>query len=217
MRINKEGLRIILVTAAVCIAVCVVIYLVAVAAAAVIVTVAAVLLLAGVVAFFRDPRRKTVNDPDAVFAPCDGRVVVVEKVKVAEYFDGRECMQISVFMSLANVHANFFPVAGKVVYAKYHPGKYLVAWHPKSSELNEHTTTVVETPHGEVLVRQIAGLVARRIVCYAVEGDKAEQNSRLGFIKFGSRMDVVLPPDTEVTVSVGDKVRGTITRIAKFK
>jgi phosphatidylserine decarboxylase len=180
------------------------------------VTGVAVLLVAGVVAFFRDPHRVTPQDENTVFAPCDGCVVMVEKVRPKEYFEGRECLQVSVFMSLTNVHANFFPVGGRVVYYKYHPGKFLVAWHPKSSELNEHTTTVVETPHGEVLVRQIAGLVARRIVCYAEEGAQVGQNSRLGFIKFGSRMDVLLPPDAEVTVRVGDKVRGRITPLAKF-
>ncbi len=216
MIINKEGYIIILVWAAVAAVICLACFVWRGGITAWIVTIVAVLSLAGVVAFFRDPQHEVIHDDTTVFAPCDGRVVVVEKVRVDEYFEGRECLQVSVFMSLANVHVNYFPVGGRVAYYKYHPGKFLVAWHPKSSELNEHTTTVVETPHGDVLVRQIAGLVARRIVCYAEEGEFAGQNSRLGFIKFGSRMDVFLPLDTEVLVQVGDKVRGSLTPIARW-
>ena len=216
MRINKEGYGIICAWAAVAAVICAGCFVWCGGVFAWVATAVAALLIAGVMAFFRDPRRERPHDDNVVFAPCDGRVVVAEKVRVAEYFDGRECFQISIFMSITNVHVNLFPVSGRVAYYKYHPGKFLVAWHPKSSELNEHTTTVVATPHGEVLIRQIAGLVARRIVCYAKEGESIGQNSRLGFIKFGSRMDVLLPPGTEVTVGIGDKVRGSITPIARF-
>ncbi len=216
MRINREGYGIILTWAVAAAAACAACFLWSCGVVAWIVTGVSVLLIAGVAAFFRDPLREVLHDDDTVFAPCDGRVVIVERKSVAEYFGGRECLQVSVFMSLTNVHANFFPVGGKVTYYKYHPGKFLVAWHPKSSELNEHTTTVVATPHGEVLMRQIAGLVARRIVCYAEVGAEAVQNSRLGFIKFGSRMDILLPVDADVVVQVGDRVRGSITPIAKW-
>lgn len=214
--INKEGYGIILWWTVAAVAVCAACFVWCGGVAAWIVAAAAVLLVAGVVAFFRDPRREVLHDDNTVYAPCDGCVVAVEKVRVKEYFEGRECLQISVFMSLTNVHANFFPVGGRVAYYKYHPGKFLVAWHPKSSELNEHTTTVVETAHGEVLVRQIAGLVARRIVCYSKVGAAVEQGSRLGFIKFGSRMDVFLPADATAVVHKGDKVRAGITPLGRF-
>lgn len=180
------------------------------------VAVPATLLVLGVMAFFRDPKRELKQEDGVVFAPCDGRVVLVERVVEDEYFGGRECVQVSIFMSLTNVHANYFPVAGEVSYYKYHAGKYLVAWHPKSSKLNEHTTTVVRTPRGEVMMRQIAGFIARRIVCYAKVGSEVRQNSRLGFIKFGSRMDILMPPDSEVLVKVGECVKGSQTVIARL-
>ncbi len=208
--INREGYRIILVTAVLCAAVCVVWFSWAV-------LVVGVLLTAGVVAFFRDPRRDVVRDEGAVISPCDGRVVVVEPVREGEYFGGRECIQVSVFMSVCNVHANWHPVSGDIVYTKYHPGRFLVAWHPKSSELNERMATVVDTGSGEVLFRQIAGFVARRIVSYAREGGRAEQGTRFGFIKFGSRVDLILPADSNIEVGVGDRVRGAQTVIARLK
>ena len=158
-----------------------------------------------------------IHDDDLVFSPCDGRVVVTEIVKDDEYFDGEECMQVSIFMSVTNVHINWFPVSGVVKYFKYHPGKFLVAWHPKSSTDNERTTTVVETPSGvKVLFRQIAGAVARRIVSYVKVDDVAEQNKPFGFIKFGSRIDILLPKDAKLLVEIGDKVVGTQTPIARI-
>ena len=170
-----------------------------------------------IVAFFREPRRVKIHDAELVFAPCDGRVVVTEMVHESEYLD-REMLQISIFMSITNVHMNWVPVGGTVEYFKYHPGRFLVAWHPKSSTENERTTTVVRTPDGkEVLFRQIAGLIARRIVSYMKVGSKVEQNSVCGFIKFGSRIDVFLPKDTELLVEIGDPVVGSQTPIARLK
>ena len=180
----------------------------------------AVLLLAFwifIISFFRAPRRVRIHDEDLVFSPCDGRVVVTEIVKDDEYFDGKEVMQVSIFMSVTNVHINWFPVGGVVKYFKYHPGRFLVAWHPKSSTDNERTTTVVETKSGkEILFRQIAGAVARRIVSYVKVDDKAEQNSPFGFIKFGSRIDILLPKDAKLLVEIGDTVVGTQTPIARI-
>lgn len=220
MEINKEGFWIIATTILVCVALCTALWLWGAKPVAWCMTAAAVLWCLGTAAFFRDPHRPMLKDESAVFAPCDGEVVIVERARVDEYFGGRECLQVSVFMSLTSVHVNSFAVGGAVTYYKYHPGKFLVAWLPKASELNEHTTTVVSTPHGEVMMRQIAGFVARRIVCYApdlqAEGTTAEQNGRLGFIKFGSRMDLFLPLDAEPLVKVGDKVRGRQTVLAKF-
>ena len=170
-----------------------------------------------IISFFRSPRRVRIHDDDLVFSPCDGRVVVTEVVKEGEYFDGEEKMQVSIFMSVTNVHINWYPVGGLVKYFKYHPGRFLVAWHPKSSTDNERTTTVVETKSGvEVLFRQIAGAVARRIVSYVKVGDKVDQNSIFGFIKFGSRIDILLPKDAKLLVEIGDKVVGTQTPIARI-
>lgn len=171
-----------------------------------------------IVSFFREPRRVKIHDADLVFAPCDGRVVVTEKVVENEYFGGKEMMQISIFMSVTNVHINWFPVGGLVKYFKYHPGRFLVAWHPKSSTENERTTTVIETEKGhEILFRQIAGVVARRIVSYMTVGKSVRQNDSCGFIKFGSRIDLLIPKDSEVLVEIGDPVVGTQTPLARLK
>jgi len=167
--------------------------------------------------FFRSPERTLVPDPNLVFSPADGKVVVIEEVEEPEYFKGKR-KQISIFMSPLNVHVNWYPTGGEVQYVKYHPGKYLVAWHPKSSTLNERTTVVVKDEMGrEVLIRQIAGAVARRIVYYAEEGHTVAQGDQLGFIKFGSRLDVYLPLDAEVLVSLDQEVSGSQTPIAKFR
>lgn len=170
-----------------------------------------------IVWFFRNPMRGGVFNPNDVIAPVDGKVVVIEEVEEKEYIKGR-CIQLSIFMSPLNVHVNRYPVSGKVVYTKYHPGRYLVAFHPKSSELNERTTVVVETENGkDVLFRQIAGAVARRIVLYAKEEDKAVSGEEYGFIKFGSRLDIFLPLGTEILVNIGDKTLGGVQKIAKLK
>ena len=170
-----------------------------------------------IVAFFREPRRVRIHDADLVFAPCDGRVVVTEVVCEEEHLH-REMLQISIFMSITNVHMNWVPVGGVVEYFKYHPGRFLVAWHPKSSTENERTTTVVRMDSGhQVLFRQIAGLIARRIVSYMKPGERVEQNSVAGFIKFGSRVDVLVPKDSELLVEIGDPVVGSQTPIARLK
>lgn len=166
--------------------------------------------------FFRIPHRTPNQDSNAIVSPCDGKVVTIEEIHEHEHIDG-PVRQISIFMSPLNVHANYFPIAGEVEYSKYHAGLFLVAWHPKSSTDNERTTMVVRGEHGKVLFRQIAGAVARRIICYAKAGDQAEQNQECGFIKFGSRVDVMVPLDVAVSVKIGDKVKGRITEIGRWK
>jgi phosphatidylserine decarboxylase len=168
-----------------------------------------------VAAFFREPRRVQIHDDELIFSPCDGRVVVTEVVHEKEHIDC-EMMQISIFMSVTNVHMNWLPVGGEVEYTKHHHGRFLVAWHPKSSTENERTTTVVKMKDGRrVLIRQIAGFVARRIVSYATEvGKEVEQNSKCGFIKCGSRVDIFLPIDSKIDVALGDKVTGSQTILA---
>lgn len=168
--------------------------------------------------FFRKSKRSALPDPHAVCSPCDGRVVAVERVEEPEVFEGGERLQISVFMSIWNVHANWYPCEGTVSYTKHHPGKFLVAWLPKSSTENERSTVVIDHPGGErVLVRQVAGAVARRIVTYATPGREASAGREMGFIKFGSRVDVYLPPSAEVCVEVGDRVRGVSTVLARLQ
>ena len=169
-----------------------------------------------VLRFFRVPSRLPYRDERIITAPADGKVVVIEKTQQKEYLNG-PCMQVSIFMSIHDVHINYFPVKGKIAYQKYHPGKYLVARHPKSSELNERCSVGIETPYGPLLVRQVAGYVARRICCYASEGNEASQGKEMGFIKFGSRLDLYLPLDVKLQVEPGQRVLGGITPIACFK
>ncbi|WP_207533607.1 phosphatidylserine decarboxylase family protein [Desertivirga arenae] len=174
------------------------------------------LLFIIVLQFFRHPIRKINPDDLHVLCPADGKVVVIEETVEQEYFKDKR-IQVSIFMSPVNVHVNRNPVSGIVKFFKYHPGKYLVAWDPKSSTDNERTTTVVENPLGiPVLFRQIAGALARRIVWYVNEGDQVKQGDQFGFIKFGSRVDVFLPPGTEIKVNLGDIVKGGITVLAEF-
>lgn len=165
--------------------------------------------------FFRNPKRHTKLNDQQVISPVDGKVVVIEEVFEKEYFNEKR-LQVSVFMSPINVHVTRYPISGKVLFSKYHPGKYLVAWHPKASEENERTTIVVESPtYGKVLYRQIAGALAKRIVNYAKVDDKAIQGTDAGFIKFGSRVDLFLPLDTKIKVELNQKVRGGETVIAE--
>ncbi len=173
----------------------------------------AIFILLFLMWFFRVPSRKMTFADDQVIAPADGKVVVIEEVEDSEFFKGKR-LQLSIFMSPLNVHVNRFPIPGKVTYAKYHPGAFLVAWHPKSSTLNERTTVVVENEKGAVMYRQIAGALARRIVMYAKAGQTVNQNQESGFIKFGSRVDLLLPLDAEIHVKVGDKPQGGVTKIA---
>lgn len=166
--------------------------------------------------FFRNPKRKIDKNENHILAPVDGKVVAIEKVFEPEFVN-EERLQVSIFMSPLNVHVTRYPVGGKILYSKYHPGKFLVAWHPKSSEENERTTVVVETKKfGNLLYRQIAGAVARRIVNYAKEGDTAVQGKDSGFIKFGSRVDIFLPVDTTLSVEINDKVKGGKSIISKI-
>jgi len=166
--------------------------------------------------FFRNPKRKTVLNDTQVVSPVDGKVVVIEEVFEKEYFNDKR-LQVSVFMSPLNVHVTRFPIGGHVVFSKYHPGKYLVAWHPKASEENERTTVVVENQtYGKVLYRQIAGALAKRIVNYAKINNQAIQGSDSGFIKFGSRVDLFLPLNTNIKVQLNQKVRGGESIIAEI-
>lgn len=168
-----------------------------------------------VVRFFRDPVRPLIQEEGTVFAPADGKIVVIEEVDGPEAMGGR-CRQISIYMTFYNVHVNWVPISGEVIYKDHFPGQHYLAWHPKSSAENEHTTVAVRVAGGKVVTyRQIAGWIARRIVCYASEGDRVEQNSKAGCIKFGSRVDLFVPLDSEILVNIGDKVVGSQTRIAK--
>jgi phosphatidylserine decarboxylase len=168
------------------------------------------------VSFFRYPQRQTPPHPTAVIAPADGTIVAIQPTPEAEYF-GDQRIMISIFMSVFNVHANWTPISGRVVYQEYHPGKYLVALHPKSSELNERHTVVIENPSGKpVLVRQIAGLLARRICWYVGKNQIVQAGDELGFIKFGSRVDVFLPLDSKIKVQLYQQVRGSETILAEL-
>ncbi len=169
-----------------------------------------------IVSFFRIPRRIPTIDDRAIIAPADGTVVAIEETLETEYFKDKR-LQISIFMSPLNVHANYAPLEGQVQLSTYHPGKYLVAWHPKSSTLNErHTNVIRHAKHGDILIRQIAGAMARRIVNYLKPPASVKQAGALGFIKFGSRVDLLLPLDIEVKVRLNDKVKGQQSVIARF-
>ncbi|SKC76700.1 phosphatidylserine decarboxylase family protein [Ohtaekwangia koreensis] len=166
--------------------------------------------------FFRNPIFSISKDEKQVLAPADGKVVVIEETEETEYLNGKR-KQISIFMSPVNVHVNRMPVGGIISFFRYHPGKYLVAWHPKSSTENERTTVVVKTKNGvEILFRQIAGALARRIKCYVKEGQVLDQGEEFGFIKFGSRVDIFLPLDAKVTCKIGDITKGGRTVIAEL-
>ena len=173
------------------------------------------ILVVLILQFFRNPKRNFILNPEQVLSPVDGKVVVIEEVYEKEYFKEKR-LQVSVFMSPLNVHVTRYPVGGNIVYSKYHPGKFLVAWHPKSSEENERTTVVVKSEaFGEVLHRQIAGALAKRIVNYATTGQEVSQSSDSGFIKFGSRVDIFLPLGTKINVKLNQKVVGGVTVVAQ--
>ncbi len=176
-----------------------------------------IILFLFILQFFRNPIR-TIGIPDnnLIYSPADGKVVVIEETLENEYFKDKR-LQISIFMSPTNVHVNRNPISGTINYFKYHHGKYLVAWHPKSSTENERTTVVIGRGEDEILLRQIAGAVAKRIINYVTVGNKVVQGNDMGFIKFGSRVDLFLPLDAVVEVQIGQKVRGNETVIAKFK
>ena len=168
-----------------------------------------------VLQFFRSPNREIgIPDDNIIYAPADGKIVAIEEVNENEYFEDKR-IQISIFMSPTNVHVNRNPIGGTINYFRYHPGKYLVAWHPKSSTENERTTVVIGNGETEILLRQIAGAVAKRIVNYVKVGEEVEQGKEMGFIKFGSRVDLFLPLDAKIEVALNQKVKGNRTVIAK--
>ena len=170
----------------------------------------------GILYFFRVPKRKYIADDQALFSPADGKVIRLEEKVEDEYFD-KPMKHLSIFMSPLDVHLNRYPSDGKIVYYRYHPGKYLVAWHPKSSELNERLSQVLKLKDGQqYMLRQVAGAFARRIVCYSLPDQQVQQGDEMGFIKFGSRLDLYLPLHWEVKVKIGDTVKGGITCIARI-
>ncbi len=175
-----------------------------------------IILLILVLRFFRNPRKRFFKDEKTIVAPADGKVVVIENV-IQEEFLGKPCIQVSIFMSIHDVHINYFPVEGDVTYLKYHPGKYLLARFPKSSELNERYSVGIKTPFGSLLVRQVAGYVARRIKNYSVLNRQVHQGWEMGFIKFGSRLDLFIPTDAILQVELNQKVIGGVSPVARFK
>ena len=177
-------------------------------------TVALVVFMVFITWFFRVPERTIPEGENLVTSVCDGEVVEIVQDFEEEYLK-KDCIRVSVFMSVYSVHCNFWPVSGEISYYQYHPGKYLVAFHPKSSEKNEHSSTCIRRPDGkEVFFKQIAGFVARRVVCYAKDGATAERGNQCGVIKFGSRIDLFLPLDAEVKVKVGDKLKAVESIVA---
>ena len=172
-------------------------------------------LLIFIISFFRIPKRMLTINENAIIAPADGKVVAIEEIQADEYFNDRR-IQVSIFMSPLNVHVNRNPVSGDVVYSQYHKGKYLVAWHPKSSTENERHTTVYRKGDKEVLTKQIAGALAKRIINYLKSGQQVKQGDEMGFIKFGSRVDLLLPLDATIKVKIGDKPQGGVTVVAEW-
>ncbi len=183
----------------------------------IIIPAASVLIFAIITLFFRVPVRKSVNNKNHVIAPADGTIVALEKIFENEYLK-TTCTKISIFMSVFNVHQNIIPVSGKILYRNHHPGKYLVAWHPKSSFKNEHTSIIIEISKGKQLkISQVAGIIARRIVCNLNEGDEVQQGDELGFIFFGSRVDLYLPSWAKIKINPGDRVKAKKDVIAEIE
>ena len=212
---HKEGSKIILITVAIVVAVIFASDFISIQWIRIGLIILSLVFLVLILQFFRNPKREVDNSDNHILAPVDGKVVVIEEVFEPEYFRDKRLM-VSIFMSPLNVHVTRYALNGIVKYSKYHPGKYLVAWHPKASEENERTTVVINNRiYGEVMYRQIAGALARRIVNYAQEGMRVVQGKDAGFIKFGSRVDIYLPLGTEVNVKLGDIAVGAKTVIAK--
>ena len=180
-----------------------------------IIFIVSLLLVLFMISFFRIPKRTLTRGDNIIVAPADGKIVAIEEIEADEYFNGR-CIQLSIFMSPLNVHVNRNPVGGEVIYSKYHSGKYLVAWHPKSSTDNERHTTVYRSIDKEVLIKQIAGALAKRIVNYLEVGEQVEQTDEMGFIKFGSRVDVVMPLNVKLKARIGESAKGGVTVIAEW-
>ena len=213
--IHKEGYRIILTTIIILLGLNYAIAYFGIEWLNTITHIASIIFFLLILQFFRNPIRKVTALENEVVAPADGKVVVIEEVEETEYFKDKR-LQVSIFMLPINVHVNRYPINGKVQYAKYHPGKYLVAWHPKSSTKNERTTVVVENDKIAVLFRQIAGALARRIVMYSKENDIANKGEDFGFIKFGSRVDLFFPLGTKIEVELNQVVKGNKTIIASY-
>ena len=213
---HKEGFKIILITLFAVIGISLIAhYFVDIPWLKKLIQIVAFLFLIAILQFFRNPKRITPKNDQHIIAPVDGKVVVIEEVFEKEYFKDKR-LQVSIFMSPVNVHVTRYALGGKVTYSEYHPGKYLVAWHPKASEENERSTIVVDNPvFGEVLYRQIAGALAKRIVNYAKVGETVVQGEDAGFIKFGSRVDVYLPLGTKINVQLNQTVKGGIDVIAE--
>ncbi|HEX8313654.1 MAG TPA: phosphatidylserine decarboxylase family protein [Flavisolibacter sp.] len=218
MKIHKEGFRTIFIStiiAAAIIALTVLLVLPAYPLLGWITVMGILVLLIFILSFFRIPTRQHANDEELIVSPCDGTVVVIEEVEADEYFKDRR-LQLSIFMSPLNVHVNRNPVSGEVMYSQYHKGKYLVAWHPKSSTENERHSVVYKAGEKEMLVKQIAGALAKRIVNYLKPGDKVKQAEEMGFIKFGSRVDLLLPIGTRIDVKMNQKVKGGVSVLGRW-
>src|ERR1043166_1636916 len=218
MKIHKEGLATIVISAVITIAVILLAVLLVMPHYPIlgwIMIVGIIGLFIFIVSFFRIPNRTYTEGEDSIVAPCDGTVVVIEEVEADEYFKDRR-LQVSIFMSPLNVHVNRNPVSGEVVYSQYHKGKYLVAWHPKSSTDNERHSVVYKHKDKELLVKQIAGALAKRIVNYLKPGTVVRQGGEMGFIKFGSRVDLLLPLDTKIDVTLNQAVKGGVTVIGHW-
>jgi phosphatidylserine decarboxylase len=218
MKIHKEGFQTIVISTIIAAAIILLTVLLIMPAFPIlgwIVVMAIIGLLIFILSFFRIPARDHADDENLVVAPCDGTVVVIEEVEADEYFKDRR-LQLSIFMSPLNVHVNRNPVSGEVMYSQYHQGKYLVAWHPKSSTENERHSVVYKCGDKEILVKQIAGALAKRIVNYLKPGDKVKQSEEMGFIKFGSRVDLLLPIGTKVEAKMNQKVKGGVSVLARW-
>lgn len=215
IRIHREGKLIVVLTSILLAAINIVVALFAENWLLIIFLILTFLLLTLVIRFFRVPFRKIFINDSFLLSPADGKIVAIENVYEKEYLN-EDRIQISVFMSIHNVHINYYPAGGNIVYNIYHPGKYFLARHPKSSELNERNTIVIRHHSGEILLRQIAGYVARRIRCYAKLNSEVKQGAEMGFIRFGSRVDILIPADTKILVNLNDRVTGGITPLAEL-
>lgn len=218
MKLHKEGFQTILIStiiAAVIVLLTVLLIMPQFPILGWIIAVGILILLIFIFSFFRIPARTYVADEELIVAPCDGTVVVIEEVQADEYFTDKR-LQISIFMSPLNVHVNRNPVSGEIVYSQYHKGKYLVAWHPKSSTDNERHSVVYRQGNKEMLVKQIAGALAKRIVNYLKPGDQVRQGAEMGFIKFGSRVDLLLPLNTKIEVEINQKVKGGVSVLGRW-
>ena len=216
IRIHREGRGIVTVTILVLLALVVLSALFLPYQVNYLISLLSLVVLILVMRFFRVPQRRSFLDEKTITAPADGKVVAIEQVYQEEFLN-TSCIQVSIFMSIHDVHINYFPTNGKIGYLKYHPGRYLLARHPKSSSLNERYSIGIETAFGPLLVRQVAGYVARRIRCYATEQGTASQGREMGFIKFGSRLDLFLPLDSDIKVELNQTVTGSITPVARFR